>query len=76
MSLKVGAKVKCIDDSNYDRKYNEIIPALGATYTVRALYGTCVRLKEIINFPHQYLDGFMECSFKASRFALVKGRGR
>lgn len=74
MSFRVGQKITCIDDTNYDRKNNETVPVKGRNYTVRSLYQTCVRLNEIVNPPHQYADGFMECSFKGSRFIPTKGK--
>lgn len=75
MSFKVRQKVTCINASNFDARYGESLPVLGGRYTVRSLYNDCIRLKEIINMPHQYQGGFMECSFKSSRFvATTKGR--
>lgn len=67
MALRVGQKVSCIDDT-FDAKYGEALPVKGRQYTIRQVIGGCVRLKEIVNTPHPYSDGLLECSFKATRF--------
>lgn len=66
--FKVGQRITCINGAGFARPYGEQVPVVGQTYTVRQVEGSCVRLKEIINPPHEYVSGTMECSFKASRF--------
>lgn len=75
MIFQIGQKVTCIDASNFNAKNGERVPNLYGKYTVRSKFGECIRLKEIINTPQQYQDGYMECSFKPERFILTpKGR--
>lgn len=72
-SIKVGAKVICIDDAGFGLQYGERVPVRGAVYTVRDILTSngqkCYRLREIINQAQMYAQGLMECSFKATRFA-------
>jgi hypothetical protein len=77
-AIKIGSRVRCINAANMGATHGEILPVEGRTYTVRDIVvtgaGQCLRLQEIFNTPVEYIGGIRECSFKASRFALVKGR--
>lgn len=68
--FKVGQTVTCINDSGFTRPYKETVPVRGKAYMIRAVLGggQCLRLVQIINTPHAYADGIVECAFKASRF--------
>jgi len=80
-SLRVGTKVICVDTLNIERLYNETIPVMNGTYTIREIINDpaggsakCVRLREIVNQPAPYKTGVAECSFRASRFAIKHGK--
>ena len=73
-ALKVGQKVTCINASGFARPYGELVPILGGIYTVRAVVGPCVRLKEIVNVPQRYQEGVVECLFTATRFKVKRGK--
>jgi hypothetical protein len=70
--FKVGQKVVCINDSGFSHQYGEQVPVLGRSYTVRAVVGPCIRLREIVNVPQRYAGGTVECSFTATRFKRGK----
>lgn len=72
--FKLGQKVVCVDASGLVASYGEKFPVKGQTYTVRSFFGSCIRLKEIVNAPQKYAEGVMECSFKASRFVVKRGK--
>ena len=78
MAIAIGSKVKCVDASNFDATYADVVvPVLNQTYTIRQIItnpdasGDCYRLQEITNPTHAYKSGNGECAFKASRFQEV-----
>lgn len=77
-NIRAGTKVTCIDASGFAPVHGEVMPVLGRTYTVRELVNSsgkvCYRLKEIVNKPAIYAQGFVECSFRANRFAVRQGK--
>jgi hypothetical protein len=74
MSFKIGQKVVCLI-SDWPSPNGEETPTKDGIYTIRELvYGPCglsLRLEEIINIPHLYSRGLMECSFIAQYFRLI-----
>lgn len=68
--VKVGAKCVCIRGPLIMPWYNEIGPAIGEVYTVRAIHpdGDAIWLREITNRPQRYDNGYHEMSFFIQRF--------
>jgi hypothetical protein len=70
-------RVKCIKSFDVrGRIYQEIIPLVGVTYTVRALMhypqaGYGYLLEEIRNEPHNYAEAFAETIFDTKHFRPV-----
>jgi hypothetical protein len=74
-NFKVGEKVVCVYDSNAkgdECVQGEIKPQHGEIYTIRGFfyYGGCcgIYLKEIVNIPRQYSEGFSECCWSIDCF--------
>jgi hypothetical protein len=76
--VAVGSRVKCTNATGTPLPYFEVLPRLGVIYTIRNIVtlngDQCFRLKEIVNPPHQYKEGTMECAFRATRFVLQTGK--
>jgi hypothetical protein len=85
MEIKVGIKVRCIDDHFEDDRTNPFrmselnLPKRGKIYTVRAVvqadppYGTGIRLQEIKNRTY-YFDSSKRCRepiFSTRRFRIA-----
>lgn len=71
--FRINQKVVCVEEIDTNPTFNETIPKLKEIYTIRDIFVgssgiTCFRLKEIINSPHQYIGGFMECGFDKDAF--------
>ncbi len=77
-NIKVGSRVTCVDDTGFATSYGEKLPVKGRTYMVRNILTsnsvTCLRLVEIVNAPAAYAQGTTECSFRANRFVIKRGR--
>lgn len=74
---RAGMKAVCIRDK-YVSEDGEICPVAGEVYTVRSVHildeGVYLRLKEIVNQPRLYADGFVECEYNAVGFRPVTER--
>jgi len=73
--MKIGDKVVCVNNANMGTSYKEILPVVGEIYTIRSLgkfhgLSTCY-LKEIVNKPYDYWDGFGEADFYLWRFRPI-----
>lgn len=76
LSWHVGMKVVCTKRIRADVWSGEILPLVGAVYTVREITVAVidgqervgVRLKEIVNEPRQYCDAFAEAIWAARAF--------
>lgn len=73
---RIGQKVICVDDDFSQYHYfGEQYPQKNCIYTVRNFSdGEHIRLVEIINNQYPYNDGFMEVSFRATRFRPIVER--
>lgn len=77
--FKVGQKVVCIDDFDFDglrRKTRIQLPIKGEIYTIRELHSfpngdLGLRLCEIVNPVVNYDDGKQECTFNSHGFRPV-----
>lgn len=74
-----GQKVTMIhNNGSWVSEYGEIVPQFGVVYTIRDIFEgdgrVYLRFAEIVNAAFEYLDGFMECAFKARRFRPVVER--
>jgi hypothetical protein len=77
MAFRTGQKVVCVASLIKHAMGSEIIPIVGEVYTIRAILndqGLCFKLREIINTPQQYEEGFTECAFEALAFRPVVER--
>lgn len=78
MTFHVGQKVVCVDASDMDTYFSDVsCPVEGGIYTVRNFRETgesAIRLVEIVNPKHPWMDGFNECGFRPSRFRPIVER--
>jgi hypothetical protein len=77
MAFMTGQKIVCVASLMKHATDSEIIPIVGEVYTIRAILNTdglCFKLREIINAPQQYEEGFTECAFEAVAFRPVVER--
>ena len=79
-NFHVGQRIECIYQGDWGSPpYGEVMPGFGRTYTARdPMFGPhgdpCIRLCEIKNAPHRYLDGIRECMFNSECFRPVVDR--
>lgn len=81
MPFRVGQLVVCVDAFKIEpgRGYgHEVTPEKGRVYTIRTVEphslapsGYLVRLREVVNEPELYAEGFSEFRFAASHFRPV-----
>lgn len=77
---RVGAKVVCVNAARLypPQRTDEATPAEGQTYTIREVVDYCyaigLRLVEIVNRPHDYADGCLECAFVIDAFRPLTTR--
>lgn len=74
--FQIGQKVVCVAETSCGGYGDEILPVVGAVYTVRGIdlnrsgckCPTGLWLCEIRNKERYYTDGLDECSFASDRF--------
>lgn len=75
-NFRVGQKVVCINDKNFNHRYGEECPKNGHIYSIRGIYpsGDSVWLEEIINPKFAYKQGIGEVAFFKWRFRPLVDR--
>jgi hypothetical protein len=72
MMFRPGQKVVCVGTANPSHiNYGEAVPEKGKVYTVRDIAlrdGPALRLIEIVNPAHLYLEAFEDCWFDQAGF--------
>ena len=66
--FRIGQKVVCVFKPIRNAKYMERTPDVGGVYTVRAMMDGGIRVHEISNPAHRYIDGTYECYFVVGAF--------
>lgn len=71
--MRIGDKVVCVDNSNFNGEPGIIYPTKGQIYTIRGIKHTgTLWLCEIVNPVEYYSDGKWEKSWISSRFRPVQ----
>ncbi|MHA6684469.1 hypothetical protein [Mesorhizobium sp. A556] len=82
LDWKAGDKVVCVKRIVADVWAGEILPLVGAVYTIREIAVSVtdgqesvgIRLKEVVNAPRQYSNAFAEALWPIQAFRPVQTR--
>jgi hypothetical protein len=76
MTFGIGDIVVCVEEFDQPKEPGERYPVVGGIYTIRGVEfpddAACGLLfEEIVNPPHDYEQGFVECWFDSEYFRRV-----